>query len=209
MNEQKNAIPKKMLNIKFIQGFIKVETGLHIGGSSDIIMIAGIDNPIILNPVNKEPFIPGSSLKGKMRSLLEWKLGKLETNPNKRNFGHPYGYHPEILKDVEEGHPISRIFGTSAADEARLGPTRLIVRDAHISKKYKEAMREKNPNWTYSDLIEEKTENMINRITAEANPRPIQRVVTGANFELEMVYRIFDLGDDGDKDRELFQYVLD
>ena len=206
MNEKKTTIPQRMVGYKVIKGVIKVETGLHIGGSSDSIEIGGMDNPIIRNPVNKEPFIPGSSLKGKMRSLLEWKLGKLENDPNCSDFGHPYGYHPKDKDDIEKGHPISRIFGNSEED-AMLGPTRLIVRDAAIAKGYREEMEKKK--WTYNDLIEEKYENTINRITARANPRPLQRVVTGAEFDFEIVYRIFDMEDDGEVDRNLFKYVLD
>lgn len=207
MTEQKTAIPQRMVGYKVIQGIIKVETGLHIGGNSDTIEIGGMDNPIIRNPVNKEPFIPGSSLKGKMRSLLEWKLGKLENeDPRSNTFGKPYGYHPKNQDDVKQGHPISRIFGNTDED-ALLGPTRLIVRDAAIAKSYREEMARKN--WTYNDLVEEKYENTINRITACANPRPLQRVVTGAKFDFEIIYWIMDLEDNGEVDRNLFQYVLD
>ena len=208
MSMQKNFVPQKIIGFKLIKGIIKVETGLHIGGSSDKIEIGGMDNPIIRNPVNKEPFIPGSSLKGKMRSLLEWKLGKLENKLGSKEFGQPYGFHPNNIDDQEKGHPISRIFGTSS-DDAQLGPTRLIVRDAPVSQEYKNRIKLKNPNWTYNDLIEEKTENTINRITARANPRAIQRVVTGTEFEFEMIYRIFDLGENGEMDRKLFQYILE
>jgi len=64
---------------KTIDGLIEVITGLHIGGSSTIIEIGGKDNPVIKHPVTNEPYIPGSSLKGKMRSLLEWKLQLIDT----------------------------------------------------------------------------------------------------------------------------------
>ncbi|MDW7680751.1 MAG: type III-A CRISPR-associated RAMP protein Csm3 [bacterium] len=198
--ETKN-IPTKMISYKHLTGIIRVETGLHIGGSSDTIEIGGMDNPIITNPVTKEPYIPGSSLKGKMRSLLEWKLGKIETDPE--NFGEPYGYHEEDT----DNHPISRIFG-STSDKAQLGPTRLVVRDSFVSENYKNQMRENNPNWAYTDLVEEKTENAINRITARANPRPIQRVVTRVEFDLEIIYRIFDHGDNGNVDKKFFDLVL-
>ena len=70
----------KSKSIKTIKGQIKVITGLHIGGSSEFMEIGGVDNPIIKNPVNNEPYIPGSSLKGKMRSLMEWHLGLLSTD---------------------------------------------------------------------------------------------------------------------------------
>lgn len=202
MDNNQQALPKKLMSQKIIRGTITVETGLHIGGSSDTIEIGGMDNPIIINPVTKEPYIPGSSLKGKMRSLLEWKLGKIELKG--WEMGQPYGFHPED----SDNHPISRIFGTTS-DDALLGPTRLIVRDAFVSKKYREQKIEENENWTWFDMIEEKTENAINRITARANPRPIQRVVPGTEFDFEMVYRIFDFGDNGDVDRGFFDNVLD
>lgn len=206
--ETTQNLPQKLLSQKIIKGTIKVETGLHIGGSAETIEIGGMDNPIITNPVTKEPYIPGSSLKGKMRSLIEWKLGKLELDPNPKKLGQPYGFHPENAEDVKQGHPISRIFGTTA-DEAKLGPTRLIVRDAFISKDFRDEAKKVNPNYTWIDMIEEKTENAINRITARANPRPIQRVVTGTEFEFEMIYRIFDMSDNGDVDRKNFDLVLD
>ena len=67
----------KIKEIREIKGKIRVETGLHIGAGSDKIEIGGMDNPVIKNPVTLEPSIPGSSIKGKMRSLMEWKLGKV------------------------------------------------------------------------------------------------------------------------------------
>ena len=70
----------KLEKIKKITGKIKVLTGLHIGAGSDTIEIGGMDNPIVKNPFTNEPYIPGSSLKGKMRSLMEWNLGLVENN---------------------------------------------------------------------------------------------------------------------------------
>lgn len=62
--------------LKKITGIIEVKTGLHIGAGNDRIEISGMDNPIIRNPLTQEPYIPGSSIKGKMRSLMEWMLRK-------------------------------------------------------------------------------------------------------------------------------------
>ena len=73
----------KLIKIKKITGKIVVKTGLHIGGGDAAMEIGGMDNPIIRNPVNNEPYIPGSSLKGKMRSLLEWHLDRLNIDKNK------------------------------------------------------------------------------------------------------------------------------
>ena len=70
----------KQIETKKITGKIKVVTGLHIGAGNDKVEIGGMDNPIIRNPLTQEPYIPGSSIKGKMRSLLEWHLNKLGTD---------------------------------------------------------------------------------------------------------------------------------
>ena len=70
----------KIQQIRKITGKIKIETGLHIGASTDALEIGGMDNPIIKDPMTRLPYIPGSSLKGKMRSLMEWKLGKISIN---------------------------------------------------------------------------------------------------------------------------------
>ena len=54
-----------------ITGLIELKTGLHIGTSQETLEIGGMDNPVIRDPLTREPYIPGSSLKGKLRSLLE------------------------------------------------------------------------------------------------------------------------------------------
>ena len=67
----------KQIAIKKISGKIVVKTGLHIGAGNEEVHIGGVDSPIMRNPLNLEPYIPGSSIKGKMRSLMEWKLNKI------------------------------------------------------------------------------------------------------------------------------------
>jgi len=192
----------KLIGYKKIEGIIEVITGLHIGGSTTIIEIGGKDNPVIKHPITKEPYIPGSSIKGKMRSLLEWKLGKINTNPNSRDYGEVHKW----CKDKE--CPICVIFGTSAED-AGIGPTRLVVRDAFLDDNFKKKQKDKDPNWSTIDLTEDKYENTINRITAMANPRNFERVISGTQFHLNMSYRVFDNGDNGAVDEKLFEYVLD
>lgn len=190
----------KLIGYKKIDGIIEIITGLHIGGSTSIIEIGGKDNPVIKHPITKEPYIPGSSLKGKMRSLMEFKLGKLDT-------GKDYG---EVHKWCNDHNcPICVIFGTSAED-AGIGPTRLIVRDAVLDIDYKKRIRAKNPNWTPYDLTEDKYENTINRSTARANPRNFERVVSGVEFSFGMSYRVFERDGDGGKgDEALFRDVLE
>lgn len=187
----------ELIGYKSITGKIVVKTGLHIGGNVDVIEIQGIDNPVIKHPLTKEPYIPGSSLKGKMRSLLEWKLGKVEGEPHKW-----CGKDEEDKKNMRGKYcPICRIFGTSA-DEAELGPTRLIVRDAELTQNYKDQMHKEGLPFT-----EIKYENSINRITARANPRPLERVPSGVEFKFELLYRVFDMGDTGKTDEDMFKYV--
>lgn len=191
-----------------LSGSIITLTGLHIGGNTVGIEIGGKDNPIIRNPATNEPFIPGSSLKGKMRSLLEFNLEKHIDPSPKDN---------KVWGDVhtcnEIDCPICNIFGSSA-DGAQNGPTRLIVRDAHLDEEFKTERKEKNPNWTPLDLTEDKFENTINRITARATPRNFERVLPGVRFKFEMIYRIFERftngnGDGGEKDKEFFSHVID
>jgi CRISPR-associated protein Csm3 len=192
----------KLIGYKRIEGIIEVITGLHIGGSTTTIEIGGKDNPVIKHPITKVPYIPGSSIKGKMRSLLEWKLGKLNTDRNSNDFGNVHKW----CNDKE--CPICVIFGTSA-EEAGIGPTRLIVRDAVLDENYKERQKNKNISWTPIDLTEDKYENTINRITARANPRNFERVISGAEFSFKMSYRVFENGDNGSVDERLFEHVLD
>ncbi|MEN3013932.1 MAG: type III-A CRISPR-associated RAMP protein Csm3 [Endomicrobiia bacterium] len=190
----------KLLKYKKISGIITCLTGLHIGGSSEKIEIGGVDNPIIRSPVDDFPYIPGSSIKGKMRTLLEWKLEKVEPN------GEVHGSNRKNpCKD--KNCPICCIFGTSAGQETDTGPTRLIVRDAKLTDASREMLK-KLKEEKGLPYAEEKYENTINRITAEANPRQMERVPAGTQFEFEMVYRVFDENNDnGKRDEELFENV--
>ncbi|MFH0775904.1 MAG: type III-A CRISPR-associated RAMP protein Csm3 [bacterium] len=228
-----------------IKGKIRCLTGLHIGGTTETIEIGGMDNPIIKHPITHLPYIPGSSLKGKLRSLLEWKLGKIE----EKGEVHSWCSNKECI--------ICRAFGTSS-DEAELGPTRLIFRDANLEgakdcpKAIKENQEEECPNLEVAEVCskedknekcpflkerkglgqicekepqcsyglleqlrrttgrlyaEEKTENTINRLTARANPRTCERVPAGIAFDFEMVFRVFDDGDEGTIDQGLFETI--
>lgn len=195
---------------KKIEGIIEVITGLHIGGNTAVIEIGGKDNPVIKHPITNEPYIPGSSLKGKMRSLLEWKLKLIDTQKkmegkDNKNFGDVHKYNAEVCINK---CPICIIFGTSA-DNAALGPTRLVIRDAFLNKEYRDEQKKK-PDWTPYDLTEDKWENTINRISARANPRSLERVIPAVKFSFEMSYRVFERdGDAGTGDEGLFKDVLE
>ena len=185
----------KQIAQKKLTGLIIVKTGLHIGAGNDKVEIGGMDNPIIRNPMTREPYIPGSSLKGKMRALLEWQFNKVTPNDGK-----PCSCGSSTCE-------ICRVFGSANSkknndDAKKRGPTRLIVRDAVLHEDDAEKFKNGKP------IIEEKSENSLNRITAAANPRPIERVVPGIRFRFELVYRVIDDGDGGKRDEEYFKTVV-
>lgn len=174
-----------------IQGKITCKTGLHIGGSSDAIDIGGSDNVIIRDSVTGNPYIPGSSLKGKLRFLTELN-DKKSAQSVINNKGKP----------SDDANCIAaKLFGISS-DEKQTElkfPTRTIVRDAYPDKDTLEL-------WENESLIsgvELKYENNINRIDSSANPRNIERVPKGSKFDFEIVFSVYD-GDD-----ENISYLLD
>jgi CRISPR-associated protein Csm3 len=172
---------KKFLANVVIKGKMEVLTGMHIGGSKEKLEIGGVDSPVIRDPHTRLPYIPGSSLKGKMRMLLEFALGKV------REDGKP-----------SEDEEIIRIFGTSAK-ETELGPTRLVVRDAYPDETTKKMWENIDSELQYTEF---KPENSIDRITSEANPRFLERVVKGSKFDVEFVYSVYDWDDEGKDDKE-------
>ena len=151
-------------------GTIELKTGLHIGGTNAALNIGGPDKFVVRNPITNIPYIPGSSLKGKMRALVEIANG--ETNGGK----------PTNNPNSKAG----ALFGVSGdSDNSR--PSRLIVRDAELDVS-NEAMVA-NTDLPYT---ESKTEVAIDRITSKANPRTFERVPAGAKFKLNMVLNIFE-----------------
>lgn len=179
----------RLVKIRTVRGTLVVKTGLHIGAGNDRIEIGGMDNPIIKDPSDGMPYIPGSSVKGKMRSLLELLYDKVA-----RNEGRP-------CSCGRSDCPVCRVFGAAIdrkndLEARKRGPTRLIVRDSRMSQASREKFK--------SAVVEEKNENSLNRITAEANPRPIERVVPGVEFDFEIAYRIFDIEGDGGKTDESY-----
>ena len=156
-----------------IQTSITLVTGLHIGGNSDNVEIGGIDNPVIkLATRGDEPYIPGSSLKGKMRCLLEQVAGA-----------------PKVGMDQE----VNNLFGITESRTLNTDnkPSKLIVRDAILSKESKEALLAcDNLDMPYT---ENKWENVIDRTKGVAeHPRQSERVPAGAVFNAEFVLNIWD-----------------
>lgn len=185
----------RLKEIKTINGTIELVTGTRVGGSSDIIEIGGNDSPIVRNPLTKEPYIPGSSLKGRMRMLMEWIEGKIDPKGDVHNCG-------------EAECPICRVFGRSAekSEEAQSGPTRISVKDAYLTSESRdllENLRERvgfDSEWKY--------ENNINRLTSKATPRNSERVPAGVSFDFSITYKILDMNDDGKLDEKYFETIV-
>lgn len=185
----------RIKSIKNIEGTFELITGTRVGGSSDIIEIGGNDSPIVRNPLTKELYIPGSSIKGKMRMLIEWLEGKIENNGN-------------VHSCSEKECPVCRVFGRGAKDsgKAMAGTTRISVKDAFLTENSKKELTE------LKDRIgvdtEWKYENTINRLTSEANPRNSERIPAGISFDFTMSYKVFDFEDDGKIDEKLFEEIV-
>ena len=146
---------------------IRLETGLHIGTSNAFAAIGATDSPVIKDPITNLPIIPGSSIKGEMRTLL----AKV--------------YNTTLAeKPGDDGEIISRLFGNSSDKNYKVG--RLIFRDAFLTNKKDLDSR------SVKGYTEVKFENTIDRITAEANPRQIERAIRDSVFGFELIYEVTD-----------------
>jgi CRISPR-associated protein Csm3 len=171
----------KLIKKIIIKGHVLAETGLMIGGSSNAMDIGGTDKTIIRNPLDKKPYIPGSSLKGKMRSLIEQSRGTISSDQG---------------PTLDPSHVAARLFGyiksrdKAVEDKQKAAsktqqPSRLIVRDGIM-------VNTDEFNETELLYTEVKAENSIDRITSEANPRFFERVPKGAKFKLNMTLNVFE-----------------
>jgi len=183
----------KLTRISKITGKIELLSGLHIGSGNTEMHIGGTDNPVIKNPITQEPYIPGSSIKGKKRSLLEWRSGVIAVTEGKPlGFGHIARLDRE---QAEQGKTILKLFGGApeggSQDEAlvqEIGPTRLAFWDCALTRDWVKMMRDKNLL-----LTETKMENMIDRIRGVAeHPRNTERVPAGAVFEFQLTLKVHD-----------------
>ncbi|MEM2162747.1 MAG: type III-A CRISPR-associated RAMP protein Csm3 [Candidatus Nitrosocaldus sp.] len=162
-----------------IDGTIRCITGLHIGGAKEKVEIGGVDNPVIRDPLDDYPYIPGSSLKGAMRSKLEL-LNSLPLQQVKRSTP------PIRMHQCDDNDCIHcMIFGRPASANGTM-PTALYVYDAFPTDETRKKWDE------LEDYIEIKYENQLDRITSAANPRQIERVPAGSEFNFTMLYTIYD-----------------
>jgi len=196
-----------------MQTKLRIITGLHIGGSDDTMKIGGIDSSVVKREVyansdgtmnydgtgkkTTEPYIPGSSLKGKVRSLLEHSFGLIREQkqlfPGEKKQGQVIS--SNFLKECKDdelkkkAEIIITLFGESAGsgDKVNTKITRAIFRDTFLTPVSRKLYLEDKIK-----LSEEKAENTINRVNVTANPRFMERVPAGVEFEFEYVLREFD-----------------
>lgn len=154
-----------------ITGTIEIKTGMHIGGDDSFSAIGAIDSPVVRDPLTRLPIIPGSTLKGKMRSLLARDKGAVPAAGTK-------GFEGDCFE-------LLRLFGSSSKESDAAGTgmqmSRLQFSDCFLKNK------EELPQ-----IFENKFENTIDRLTSIANPRQIERVVRGAQFGMEIIYNVED-----------------
>lgn len=181
----------QLTNIQLLQGKIRLLTGLHIGAGSEEMHIGGTDNPVIKNPLTGQPYIPGSSLKGKMRSLLEWQLGVVGLTEGK-----PLSFkHITKTPNQSAAKQLLKLFGgapDSSNDDkliTEIGPTRLAFWDCSLNQDWvKREVSDKNRLFT-----ETKMENTIDRIQGVAqHPRNTERVPAGAEFDFKLTLKVHD-----------------
>lgn len=182
----------QLTQIQRIVGQIELVSGLHIGGSSAEMHIGGTDNPVVKNPVTNQPYIPGSSLKGKMRSLMEWRAGLVGVTDGK-----PVGFRDIARLSADRqgaAKAILKLFGGAPEGEPDLnlvreiGPTRLAFWDCNLDQAWIEDMSRRNLL-----LTEHKTENAIDRIRGVAeHPRNTERVPAGARFDFQLTVKVHD-----------------
>ena len=168
----------KLIKKIIVTGKITLKTGLHIGGTNTALGIGGPDSLVMRNPITNVPYIPGSSLKGKMRSLIELRDATIGTDNRATN---------------DPKTAAGALFGTIGKRDEDNHPSRLIVRDAEMDMTNANMLKDTDLPYT-----ESKTEVTIDRITAKANPRTIERVPAGVSFNVNMVINIFD-GEDENK----------
>ena len=147
-----------------IQCDLVVRTGMHIGGSSAFSAIGAVDSPVVRDPYTGYPIVPGSSLKGKLRTLLA--RSRCQDIENMPDFD-------------QDDEVILRLFGSSEP----VRRSRLQFADAFLSNADKLAN---------VGVTEVKTENAISRANSVANPRQIERVIAGAKFAVRIVYEVTD-----------------
>ena len=147
-----------------ITGEIEVITGMHIGAGGEYAAIGDIDSPVVRDTMSGLPIIPGSTLKGKLRSVLVKKYCPKSSDPKKDSDNIKIAFGGDIDNKVKKSSFLFNDALLSNMDELR---------------KYR-----------IDSPTETKYENTINRVTSVANPRQIERVIRGAKFRFDIIYEM-------------------
>lgn len=193
---------RKLLGKITLFGTLECLTGLHIGASKENMEIGALDSPVVRDPLTLEPYIPGSSLKGKLRALLEKSHPELYPN---RDGGsgisrhecagwdggksHNKNYQADLTYPGAVSCPVCRLFGSTGGGDGDNFPARLKVRDLALTEESKARLREIDTGLLFTEW---KFENGIDRVTSAANPRNLERVPKGAEFCFSIVYDVED-----------------
>ena len=185
----------KLIGKLILAGDLHCETGLHIGAGKGSLEIGGADNPVVKDAFGL-PYVPGSSLRGRLRSLLESAMGL--TSPNELIYlSKRRGQEVRIHQSNRPDDEVCLLFGRSpgraervegdAVESRNATPARLAVYDAPLDAESITAQMRENLD---DEITEVKSENAVDRITSQANPRTLERVPAGARFRIRMVLDI-------------------
>lgn len=190
----------QLTHITTITATLELVTGLRVGAGDSEMHIGGVDNTVIKHPHTQSPYIPGSSIKGKMRSLLEWRSGAVKEEAlGWKDYEKSTGAQQAEVKRILQLFGISGDAKLGVEHMGVIGPTRVSFWDCNLQEDWAQRIRDNN-----QALTEVKSENRINRISGVADhPRQTERVPAGAQFDFRL--SIKKLAGDGD---ELLTTVL-
>lgn len=175
----------QLTKVHVLHAELVCRSGVHIGASDSEMHIGGIDNAVVKHPITQEPYIPGSSIKGKVRSLLEWRSGFVSNGP--------LGWPDYVNSHSDKVLAILKLFGVGGqvltdAQAKEIGPTRLSFWDCSLLPEWISSVRTSEGSYT-----EVKTENSIDRIAGTAkNPRQTERVPANARFDFKVTVKVLD-----------------
>lgn len=175
----------QLTKVHVLHAELVCRSGVHIGASDSEMHIGGIDNAVVKHPITQEPYIPGSSIKGKVRSLLEWRSGFVSNGP--------LGWPDYVNSHSDKVLAILKLFGVGGqvltdAQAKEIGPTRLSFWDCSLLPEWISSVRTREGSYT-----EVKTENSIDRIAGTAkNPRQTERVPADARFDFKVTVKVLD-----------------
>lgn len=173
----------QLTGIDIITADLVVMTGLRIGAGDNEMRIGGVDNQVIRHPLTLQPYIPGSSLKGKIRSLLEWRSGAVQEHPlTYEQFKNSSGAQQTQIKSILQLFGMSGDTNLTVEVAKEFGPTRLSFWDCDLQPAWLE-----NAGSDNQIPVEVKSENTIRRISGTAdNPRFTERVAAGSVFDFRL-----------------------